>query len=154
MINMHDFMNIAIEESTKSIDPTRGVGALLLKKTNENIVSTGYNTFPFWVDISKLSTITKEEKAVLATHAEIQCLENTHNSLDYNDTVTEYTMVITCAPCVHCSVAIVNSKLNITKVVYLYHEHSREFKLRFGIQESKHYLIDNNIEVEELCLTP
>ena len=152
MSTLHNFMDIAILESQRSIDPTRGVGALLFKNTNDNIVSTGYNTFPFWLDLSKLNTMQKEEKAVLATHAEIECLENTHNSLDLNNP-SEYTMIITCAPCINCAMAIVNSKLNITRVVYRQQSLSSAFKLRFSIKESKQYLLDNNIKVEELCHT-
>jgi len=148
---MMDFVLQAHEHSKQSIDPTRGVGALLLKNTNDAIVSRGHNTFPFWLDISKLSTMTKLEKGVLATHAEIECLENTHNSFVPDD--NNYTMVISCAPCLNCSMAIVNSNINITKVVYLKLWHSPAFMLRFSIQESMQYLHDNNIEVSEICPT-
>ena len=153
MDNTFDYMQLAINEAKQSIDPTRGVGALLYRNKDSRVVSTGHNAFPFWLNTSTLSSITKNEKAVLASHAEIECLENTYNSLDYNDTETKYTMVITCHPCLNCAIAIVNSNFNITKVVYLKDDHSYAFKQRFSIDESKQYLIDNNVEVIEICRT-
>lgn len=144
---MNDYILHVQELAKQSIDPSRGVGALLFLNSDKKIVGEGFNRFPHWVDTTRLSTISKEEKSALATHAEIDCLDNTRFGISEYISDLDYTMVLSCLPCIHCAYAIVNSHINITRIVTTYPSMSNEFIFRHKINESLHYLALNNIEV-------
>lgn len=140
---MERFILHVDELSKKSIDPTRGVGALLFKNSDETIVSEGYNKFSFWVNKSIIETLSKDEKGVLATHAEIDCLDQLSNYTIDDD----YTMVISCSPCLNCAIAIANTNINITRVVYAKSVMSNSFIMRYKIDDAVDYLNKKGIEV-------
>lgn len=107
------FMEVAELSALRSKDPSRQVGACIVK--DNVIVGTGYNGFPRgcsdkefpWTKDSKEIT---ETKYAYVVHAELNAILNSTRDLD------GATIYVTLFPCTECTKAIIQS--GIKKVVY------------------------------------
>ena len=101
------FLAMACDVATWSKDPKTKVGAIVVSPDKRQ-VGWGFNGFPRGVaDDDRLDSATKNE---LMVHAELNCMLNASASL------TGWTMYVTRAPCLQCSLAIVQS--GIARVVH------------------------------------
>jgi dCMP deaminase len=109
MINLNwkdYYRNIAHAVKIKSKDNNTKIGAVIVGKTNE-IISTGYNSFPKGIDDNVKERQERPEKYYWFSHAEQNAIINaarvgvsTDNSIMY----------MTCAiPCTECAKAIINA---------------------------------------------
>src|SRR6478736_6186451 len=89
------FMTIAKSISLMSKDPSTKVGALLINKHDNRIVSTGYNGFIKNCD-ETLMTFERPMKYALTIHAELNCILFAKIPLD--NTI----LYITHSPCLYC----------------------------------------------------
>ena len=106
----HRFMRIANEVSWWSKDPGTKVGAVLV--IDRRIVATGYNGFPKGVRDLPERYDNRDTKLSLTVHAEVNAILNAAKNGASTDGSTLYT---TFAPCVHCSIAVVQA--GVTRVV-------------------------------------
>jgi dCMP deaminase len=108
------FRNIAEVVKLKSKDVNTQIGAIIVGKDNE-IVSTGYNSFPRGINDEVLERQERPEKYYWFSHAEINSIIN---AARIGVSTKGTTMYLTCGmPCCDCTRAIVNA--GITKV-YMY----------------------------------
>lgn len=134
------FLNLALEVSTWSKDPTRPVGCVIVNR-DKKVRSLGYNGFPSWFDDNAISTFSKTDKSRLITHAEINALDNLPKQYWHE----ELGLFITIAPCLDCSSYITNTLVNIQNIVYS-DEGSIDFRTRHGIDTSLNMLTSKNIK--------
>ena len=98
------FMRIAEEVASWSKDPGTKVGAVLV--LDRRIVATGYNGFPQGVHDFPERYENRDTKLSLTVHAEVNAILNAAKNGAKTDGSTLYT---TFAPCVHCSIAVVQA---------------------------------------------
>ena len=98
------FMRIASEVSSWSKDPGTKVGAVLVK--DRRMIATGYNGFPQSILDLPERYEHRETKLSLTVHAEVNAILNAAKNGASTDGSTLYT---TFAPCVHCSIAVVQA---------------------------------------------
>jgi dCMP deaminase len=110
------FRNIAEVAKLKSKDINTQIGAVIVGKDNE-IVSTGYNSFPRGINDEVLERQERPEKYYWMEHAERNAIIN---AARIGVSTKGTTMYLTCGmPCCDCTRAIVNA--GITKV-YMYND--------------------------------
>jgi dCMP deaminase len=108
------FKNIAEVVKTKSKDINTQIGAVIVGRDNE-IVSTGYNSFPRGIDDGVIERQERPEKYYWMEHAERNAIIN---AARIGVSTKGTTMYLTCGmPCCDCTRAIINA--GITKV-YMY----------------------------------
>ena len=105
------FRNIAEVVKTKSKDINTQIGAVIVGHDNE-IVSTGYNSFPRGIDDTIIERQERPEKYYWTSHAEINAIIN---AARIGVSTKNCIMYMTCnVPCTDCSRAIINA--GITKI--------------------------------------
>lgn len=103
------FIDIAHIVKTKSKDPSTQIGAVIVGEDNE-IVSTGYNSFPRGLNDNIKERFDRPEKYFWMEHAERNGI---FNAARIGVSVKGCTMYLTCGlPCTDCSRAIINSGIN------------------------------------------
>lgn len=106
------FRNIAQQVKLKSKDVNTQIGAVVVGEHNE-IVSTGYNSFPRGIDDSILERQERPEKYYWFEHAERNAL---YNAALIGVSTKNCTMYLTCGiPCSDCARGIINS--GVKKIV-------------------------------------
>jgi dCMP deaminase len=121
------FRSIANQVKMKSKDENTQIGAVIVGSDNE-IVSTGYNSFPRGIDDNVDSRQERPEKYFWFEHAERNAL---YNAARIGVSTKGCTMYLTCGiPCADCARGIINS--GISKIVCENH-------LTFGESTQKWY---------------
>jgi dCMP deaminase len=121
------FRTIANQVRLKSKDENTQIGAVIVGSDNE-IVSTGYNSFPRGIDDNVESRQERPEKYFWFEHAERNAL---YNAARIGVSTKGCTMYLTCGiPCADCARGIINS--GISKIVCENH-------LTFGESTQKWY---------------
>jgi len=106
------FRQIAHTVKLKSKDNNTKIGAVIVGSDNQ-IVSTGYNSFPRGIDDNVLSRQEKPEKYYWFEHAERNAI---YNAALTGVSTKGCTMYLTCGvPCSDCARGIISS--GITKII-------------------------------------
>lgn len=104
------FMNIANVVKSRSKDPKKQVGAVLVSLNNNRIVSTGYNSIQAGLDDTSVDWNNREYIKNIVIHAEA-------NALLYSNSRYENTILYTTlSPCVECLKLL--SASGIKKIIY------------------------------------
>lgn len=132
------YIEIAKVVSTRSIDPTTKVGAVIVNPKNR-IVSCGYNGFPTGMADQKLTlekTPTKINESLEATkhhfivHAELNAILSSESKLEGCKIYT------TLFPCSECAKAIITS--GIKEVFYIDFKEKQDYKIsEYLLSEAK-----------------
>jgi dCMP deaminase len=110
------FRNIAEVVKLKSKDVNTQIGAIIVGKDNE-IVSTGYNSFPRGINDEVLERQERPEKYYWMEHAERNAIIN---AARIGVSTKGTTMYLTCGmPCCDCTRAIVNAGIS---TVYMHND--------------------------------
>jgi len=121
------FRSIANQVKLKSKDENTQIGAVIVGSDNE-IVSTGYNSFPRGINDNVESRQERPEKYFWFEHAERNAL---YNAARIGVSTKGCTMYLTCGiPCADCARGIINS--GISKIVCENH-------MTFGTSTQKWY---------------
>lgn len=100
------FLSIAETVKTKSKDQRTKIGAVIVGNDNE-IVSTGYNSFPRGIDDGQDSRQVRPEKYYWIVHAEMNAILN---AARIGVSTKNCVMYLTCGvPCSDCCRGIINS---------------------------------------------
>jgi dCMP deaminase len=106
------FINIAEQVKLKSKDNNTKIGVVLVGKNNE-IVSTGYNSFPRGINDDVAERQEKPEKYFWFEHAERNCI---YNAARIGVSTLGTTMYMTCGiSCADCARAIISA--GVEKIV-------------------------------------
>jgi dCMP deaminase len=106
------FINIAEQVKLKSKDNNTKIGVVLVGKNNE-IVSTGYNSFPRGINDAVEERQEKPEKYFWFEHAERNCI---YNAARIGVSTLGTTMYMTCGiSCADCARAIISA--GVEKIV-------------------------------------
>jgi dCMP deaminase len=106
------FINIAEQVKLKSKDNNTKIGVVLVGKNNE-IVSTGYNSFPRGINDDVVERQDKPEKYFWFEHAERNCI---YNAARIGVSTLGTTMYMTCGiSCADCARAIISA--GVEKIV-------------------------------------
>lgn len=106
------FINIAEQVKLKSKDNNTKIGVVLVGKNNE-IVSTGYNSFPRGINDDIVERQEKPEKYFWFEHAERNCI---YNAARIGVSTLGTTMYMTCGiSCADCARAIISA--GVEKIV-------------------------------------
>ncbi len=107
------FINIAHQVKLKSKDEKTQIGVVIVGKDNE-IVSTGYNSFPRGINDDLSERQERPEKYFWFEHAERNAI---YNAARIGVSTMGTTMYMTCdLSCADCARAIINS--GVSKVVF------------------------------------
>jgi len=99
------FLNIAEQVKEKSKDKRTHIGAVIVGKDNE-IVSTGYNSFPRGINDNIEERQERPEKYYWIEHAERNAI---YNAARIGVSLRESTMYLTCGiPCSDCAKGIIS----------------------------------------------
>lgn len=110
------FRNIAHQVKLKSKDNNTQIGAVIVGRDNE-ILSTGYNSFPRGINDNVPSRQERPEKYYWFEHAERNAI---YNAARIGVSLKDSTMYLTCGMCcTDCTRGIINSGI---KKVYLERE--------------------------------
>ena len=121
------FKNIAHQVKLKSKDINTQIGAVIVGKNNE-IVSTGYNSFPRGIKDDLDWRQKRPEKYYWFEHAERNAI---YNAALIGVSTEDTTMYLTCGvPCTDCARGIINA--GISKIVCEKHDVTK------GTQWSEH----------------
>lgn len=106
------YLGIAEQVKLKSKDNNTKIGAVIVGVGNE-IVSTGYNSFPRGLDDTKEERQERPEKYFWFEHAERNAI---YNAARVGTSLLDSTIYLTCGvPCMDCARGIINSGI---KFVY------------------------------------
>ena len=106
------FINIAEQVKLKSKDQRTQIGVVIVGNNNE-IVSTGYNSFPRGIDDNVAERQERPEKYFWFEHAERNAI---YNAARIGVSTLGTTMYMTCGiSCADCARAIINS--GVSKIV-------------------------------------
>ena len=110
------FIRIAREISTWSKDPSKQIGAIIVK--DKRILATGYNGFPKGIDDAPEKYEDRELKYELVVHAEMNAIYNaTFNGISLKDS----TLYVWGLPvCSECAKGII--QVGINKIVIAYED--------------------------------
>ena len=113
------FMGMARAASSRSKDPNTQVGAVIVWKNSNRIVSTGYNGFPNGISDDDLPWGKSDESALnnkylYVVHAELNAILS---SQVHGSSVKGCAIYTTLFPCNECTKAIIQS--GITSVMYV-----------------------------------
>lgn len=110
------FLNIAIECSSWSKDPSTKVGAVIVEPESRRIISTGYNGFPRNIRDMTSRLTNREEKYRYTIHAEMNAIYNaTFNGISPKGSTLYVYGLPTCS---NCAKGI--AQVGIKRVVCLY----------------------------------
>lgn len=135
------FINLAKEVASWSKEGKQ-VGCVITNINTNKVLATGYNGLSNFMNDSCLCSLSKEDKAVIALHAEHNALDQLSKE-DYNKNLALY---VTKTPCRLCAIKIVNSHANIKKIYYVPSK-NESFNQRYNTQDSINYLLSNGINV-------
>lgn len=106
------FLNIAETIKLKSKDKSTQIGAVIVGNDNE-ILSTGYNSFPRGMDDNIQERQERPEKYFYMVHAEINSIINAART---GVSIKNSSIYLTCGiPCTDCAKAIINAGI---KTIY------------------------------------
>lgn len=104
------FKNIAHQVKLKSKDRHTQIGAVIVGTDNE-IVSTGYNSFPRGIDDDNWRRQERPEKYYWFEHAERNAI---YNAARIGVSTKGSTMYLTCGiPCADCARGIINAGISV-----------------------------------------
>jgi dCMP deaminase len=104
------FLNIAEQVKLKSKDESTQIGAVIVGEDNE-VLSTGYNSFPRGMDDSKQERQERPEKYFWFEHAERNAI---YNAARVGTALKNSTIYLTSGvPCMDCARGIVNSGIKV-----------------------------------------
>jgi len=104
------FLNIAEQVKLKSKDKSTQIGAVIVGVDNE-VLSTGYNSFPRGLDDSKEERQERPEKYFWFEHAERNAI---YNAARIGVSLKSSTIYLTSGlPCMDCARGIVNSGIKV-----------------------------------------
>ena len=104
------FLNIAEQVKLKSKDKSTQIGAVIVGVDNE-VLSTGYNSFPRGLDDSKEERQERPEKYFWFEHAERNAI---YNAARIGVSLKNSTIYLTSGlPCMDCARGIVNSGIKV-----------------------------------------
>ena len=104
------FLNIAEQVKLKSKDESTQIGAVIVGNDNE-VLSTGYNSFPRGMDDSKQERQERPEKYFWFEHAERNAI---YNAARIGVSLKNSTIYLTSGiPCMDCARGIVNSGVKV-----------------------------------------
>lgn len=104
------FLNIAETIKLKSKDKSTQIGAVIVGNDNE-ILSTGYNSFPRGMDDNIQERQERPEKYFYMVHAEINSIIN---AARIGVSTKNSTIYLTCGiPCTDCAKGIINAGIKI-----------------------------------------
>jgi dCMP deaminase len=104
------FLNIAEQVKLKSKDKSTQIGAVIVGEDNE-VLSTGYNSFPRGLDDSKEERQERPEKYFWFEHAERNAI---YNAARIGVSLKNSTIYLTSGlPCMDCARGIVNSGIKV-----------------------------------------
>jgi dCMP deaminase len=120
------FRKIAHTVKLKSKDKYTQIGAVIVGKNNE-IVSTGYNSFPRGINDDVESRQERPEKYYFFEHAERNAI---YNAARVGVSAVDCSMYLTCGiPCADCARGIINA--GIRRIICEPTEGELEFKTRW-----------------------
>lgn len=137
------FLNIAEQVKLKSKDQSTQIGAVIVGEDNE-VLSTGYNSFPRGLDDSKQERQERPEKYFWFEHAERNAI---YNAARVGIPLKGSSIYLTSGlPCMDCARGIVNSGI---RVVYCKHICTTKNKEKWGESQNKSYqlLLECNVDV-------
>ena len=106
------FLNIAESVKLKSKDRRTQIGAVIVGKDNE-IVTTGYNSFPRGINDDVEERQQRPEKYFWMVHSELNAI---YNAARIGVSLRDTTMYLTCGiPCSDCARGIISSGI---KTIY------------------------------------
>jgi len=137
------FINIAEQVKLKSKDNNTKIGVVIVGKDNE-IVSTGYNSFPRGIDDSVEERQEKPEKYFWFEHAERNAI---YNAARIGVSTLGTTMYMTCGiSCADCARAIINA--GISKIVLRSGKGAMSTKWVESAQRSNQMFKEAGIQIE------
>lgn len=104
------FMNIANQVKLRSSDTHRQVGAVLVRMSDNRIISTGYNSVKSGLDDSKINWDDREFIKNLVIHAEMNCILYAESKFE------NCVLYSTTSPCLACLKLL--SATKVQKVIY------------------------------------
>lgn len=137
------FLNIAEQVKLKSKDQSTQIGAVIVGTDNE-VLSTGYNSFPRGMDDSKQERQERPEKYFWFEHAERNAI---YNAARVGIPLKGSSIYLTSGlPCMDCARGIVNSGI---RVVYCKHICTTKNKEKWVESQNKSYqlLLECNVDV-------
>ena len=144
MMNWNEyFLGIAEQVKLKSKDQSTQIGAVIVGEDNE-VLSTGYNSFPRGLDDSKQERQERPEKYYWFEHAERNAI---YNAARVGTPLKGSTIYLTSGlPCMDCARGIVNTGI---KSVHCKHICTTKNKEKWGESQTKAYklLLECGIEV-------
>lgn len=105
------FFSLAMLVSTWSKDPSRQVGAVIVRK-DRTIVSVGYNGFARGVGDNPERYTEKAVKYEMVVHAEVNAILTAKEPLD------KCTLYSTLRPCSRCASVVINSGLRRVRYIF------------------------------------
>jgi len=134
------FIRIAREISTWSKDPSKQIGAIIVK--DKRILATGYNGFPKGIDDAPEKYENRELKYELVVHAEMNAIYNaTFNGISLKDS----TLYVWGLPvCSECAKGII--QVGINKIVIAYEDVPQRWTDSF--EKSARLFDEANVEWE------
>ena len=136
------FIGIANYVKLKSKDKYTQIGAVIVGKDNE-VVSTGYNSFPRGIDDNVPERQERPEKYHWFEHAERNAI---YNAARIGVSTKGCTMYLTCGlPCTECCRGIINA--GITKVVCSTKEVAKGEHYKEMGQKTEQMFRESNVEV-------
>lgn len=134
------FIRIAREISTWSKDPSKQIGAIIVK--DRRILATGYNGFPKGIDDAPEKYENRELKYELVVHAEMNAIYNaTFNGISLKDS----TLYVWGLPvCSECAKGII--QVGINKIVIAYEDVPQRWTDSF--EKSARLFDEANVEWE------
>lgn len=100
------WFNHAMLMAKKSKDPRTQVGAVIVSPDSRTLVASGYNGPPRgWPD-KKISSLTKEEKALICEHAERNAI---YNAARLGAKTENCNIYVTLTPCNDCARGIIQA---------------------------------------------
>lgn len=105
-------MNVAMEVSSWSKDPSKKIGCIAVK--DRRIIATGFNGFPKGIEDLPDRLNNRELKYKYVVHAEMNCI---YNASHYGISLKDTTMYVYGLPtCSECAKGIIQA--GVTRVVY------------------------------------
>ena len=137
------FLQIAEVVKLKSKDQSTQIGAVVVGEGN-NVLSTGYNSFPRGLDDSLQERQERPEKYFWFEHAERNAI---YNAARIGIPIKNSSIYLTSGlPCVDCARGIVNSGI---RTVHCKHICTTKNKEKWGESQNKSYqlLLECNVDV-------
>jgi len=136
------FLGLAEQVKLKSKDQSTQIGAVIVGEDNE-VLSTGYNSFPRGLDDSKEERQERPEKYFWFEHAERNAI---YNAARVGVPIKGATIYLTSGlPCMDCARGIVNSGI---KIVYCKKECTTKNKEKWVESQTKSFELLRECGVE------